>query len=67
MRYYIRNCKGEIVGNPKGYRTFKGASRQMNGTRTKAGRQIWEAFQSRENLENRHLATLNTEPPQAKP
>ena len=25
-RYFIRNCLGEIVGNPKGYATSKGAN-----------------------------------------
>ena len=26
--FFIYNCKGEIVGNPKGYKTHKGAERQ---------------------------------------
>lgn len=25
-RYFIRNCLGQVVGNPKGYATYKGAS-----------------------------------------
>lgn len=29
-RYYIRNCIGEIVGNPKGYTTYKGANMIFN-------------------------------------
>jgi hypothetical protein len=29
-RYFIRNCLGQIVGNPKGYTTYKGASMIFN-------------------------------------
>lgn len=29
-RYFIRNCLGQIVGNPKGYVTYKGASMIFN-------------------------------------
>lgn len=29
-RYYIRNCLGQIVGNPKGYATYKGANMIFN-------------------------------------
>lgn len=28
MNYFIYDCYGQRVGNPKGYRTFAGASRQ---------------------------------------
>lgn len=28
MNYYIRDCNGQIIGNPKGYATFRGASQQ---------------------------------------
>ena len=28
MNYYIRDCNGQIIGNPRGYRTFRGASQQ---------------------------------------
>lgn len=28
--YFIRNARGEIVGNPKGYRTLKGATTQAD-------------------------------------
>lgn len=44
MPYYIRDCNGQIVGNPKGYATFKGADRQASGVKTKAARAIWAAF-----------------------
>ena len=29
-RYFIFDCEDRIVGNPKGYRTARGASRQAN-------------------------------------
>lgn len=29
-RYFIRNCLGQIVGNAKGYATYKGASMIFN-------------------------------------
>lgn len=29
-RYFIRNCLGQVVGNPKGYATYKGASMIFN-------------------------------------
>lgn len=28
MRYFIFDCNGALIGNPKGYRTFRGASIQ---------------------------------------
>ena len=45
-RFFIFDCHDKIVGNPKGYRTHKGASRQVN-TR-KLQNQIWETFHSRQ-------------------
>lgn len=29
-RYFIRNCLGQVVGNAKGYATYKGASMIFN-------------------------------------
>lgn len=31
MRVYIKDCNGEVIGNPKGYRTMKGATREAWG------------------------------------
>ena len=28
MRVYIKDCNGDIIGNPKGYRTMRGAHRE---------------------------------------
>lgn len=38
--YFIYDCTGAIVGNPKGYRTFKGANKQANG-KTKIMSELW--------------------------
>ena len=27
MNFFVYNCHGQIVGNPKGYKTFRGAAR----------------------------------------
>lgn len=42
--YFIFDCKGNIVGNPKGYATYKGAARQAEMRTSKAHKQIWAAF-----------------------
>ena len=43
-RYFIRNCLGEVVGNVKGYATYKGAERQCNMTSSKVFANIWNVF-----------------------
>lgn len=47
-RYFIRNCKGNIVGNLKGYPTYKGAERQAEMHTAKAHKAIWSAFYENE-------------------
>ena len=42
--YYIYDCLGNIVGNPKGYRTIKGAIIQQNKAGSKAYNAIWLTF-----------------------
>ena len=44
MRFYIRDCYGQIVGNPKGYATHKAANIQANKRGAPAMRAIWENF-----------------------
>jgi len=39
--YLIYNCKGETVGNPKGYKTHRGASQQAE---TRLNRKLWSEF-----------------------
>lgn len=43
-RYFIRDCKDNIVGNPKGYPTFRGADIQANSVGSKAYEAIWTAY-----------------------
>lgn len=44
--YYIFDCNGDIVGNPKGYHTFKGANKQANG-KTLLNNFLWARLQQR--------------------
>ena len=41
--YFIYDCNGKIVGNPKGYATMRGASRQAKIFNSKAWRDIRKA------------------------
>jgi hypothetical protein len=47
MRFFIRDCNGQIVGNPKGYETMRGAQAQTANWRSPAARAIADAFQAR--------------------
>jgi hypothetical protein len=53
--YFIYDCNGSIIGNPKGYRTFRGAERQQN-TRLKAI--IWDRFDVRVNKDDTQLCSI---------
>lgn len=44
MRFFIRDCNDQIVGNPKGYETMRGAQAQRDMRGTPANRAIWDAF-----------------------
>lgn len=41
--HFIFDCLGNIVGNPKGYRTFKGARIQQDNPKSKANIAILQA------------------------
>lgn len=58
MLYFIRDCNGNIVGNIKGYNTFKGANRQADIIDSKAYKQIYDAFDSRANKKSNLLLTV---------
>lgn len=60
--YFIRDCNDTIVGNPKGYPTFKGANIQANKAGSKAYRQIWAAFDKARaaNPEHRHIHSIRS-------
>ena len=48
MRFFIRDCNGQIVGNLKGYATHRGAQAQTANWRAPAAQAIADAFESRE-------------------
>ena len=58
MKYFIRDCNGDIVGNTKGYKTFKGANRQPDIIDSKAYEQIYHAFDNRVDKSNKLLLTV---------
>jgi hypothetical protein len=43
-RYYIHDKSNNVVGNPKGYGTFKGANQQQNKPGSAAHKSIWDEF-----------------------
>ena len=45
--FYIRDCNDNIVGNPNGYATMRGAQAQTN-PRKPAGRAIRAAYDARD-------------------
>jgi hypothetical protein len=40
--YFILDCNDQIVGNAKGYRTFRGASAQVNNRGSKIKNLLWD-------------------------
>ena len=48
MRYFIYDCNEKIVGNPKGYRTFRGAEREYNRRGSPAYRAIWASYYAKQ-------------------
>ena len=45
--FFIRDCNDRIVGNPKGYRTMRGAAAQQHRAGSPAYRAIWRAYDER--------------------
>lgn len=45
--YYIYDCNGEVIGNPKGYRTFRGANQQANSRWSKVYPKLWATYEKR--------------------
>lgn len=43
-RYFIFDCELNPVGNPKGYRTHKGAMQQASAKNSKLKHELWQAF-----------------------
>lgn len=46
--FYIRNCNGQIIGNPKGYPTHKGAQHQAESKTSAVHARIWADFYAHE-------------------
>lgn len=65
MVFFIRDCNGRIVGNPKGYATIRGAEAQRDMHGTPANLAIWEAFWAKnEKLPNGsilHISSIRLE------
>jgi hypothetical protein len=49
--FYIRDCNDQIVGNPNGYATMRGAEAQYANHRSKVYRAIWAAVDARKAAE----------------
>jgi hypothetical protein len=41
--FYIFDCNAQIVGNPKGYRTMRGAMQQASSPKSPVCRALWAA------------------------
>lgn len=52
--YFIFDCNDQIVGNLKGYPTFKGANIQANKPESKAFNAIWSAYDQAKKLNPEH-------------
>lgn len=53
-KYFIYDCNGVVVGNVKGYPTYRGAERQAEQGTAKAHKAIWEAFYAKEGSLDAH-------------
>jgi hypothetical protein len=56
--FFILDCTGQVVGNPGGYRTFRGAIQQQDRRGSPAYRAIWAAFDNREQKERRLICQI---------
>jgi hypothetical protein len=53
--YFIYDCNDKIIGNSKGYRTFRGAERQQDfNLRTL----IWNTFDARSNKADSQVSSI---------
>ena len=52
--FFIYDCNNNVIGNPNGYRTFRGANQQAESRYAKAYRQIWQAYYAKE-AEQEHM------------
>ncbi len=54
--FFILDCAGRIVGNPRGYRTIRGAIRESERPGSPAHKAIWTAFYEAEHINPNHKA-----------
>lgn len=47
-KFFIRDCNGRIVGNPRGYATMRSALVQAERWGSPAWQALWAAFEARE-------------------
>jgi len=59
--FFIFDCNGRVVGNPKGYRTIRGAIREKERKGSPAWRAIWAAHDERKNTDpaNRKICRIS--------
>lgn len=60
-RFFIRDCNDVIIDNPKGYRTYKGAHRQITMRGSKINDAIWNTFYMRSNKADMLIYTIKIE------
>ena len=60
-RFFSFDCNGDIVGNPRGYRTMRGALQQQDRRGSPAWRAIWAAYEARKihDPENRLISSVH--------
>lgn len=55
-RFYIFDCNEQIIGNPSGYRTIKGALKQSKSRKMQDV--IWGVFEARENKKDNYVSRV---------
>lgn len=60
--FYIFDCNGRIVGNPKGYRTMRGATQQQDRKGSPAWQAIWTAYEERKKTDSNNTLVSSIHP-----
>ncbi len=50
--YFITDCYGNIVGNPKGYKTYRAADIQSKKKGSPACKAIWDNFNAKSDIDD---------------
>ena len=56
--FFIFDCNDNIVGNPNGYRTIRGAIQQKERRGSPAYRAIWAAYENRANKDDHFVCRI---------